>query len=195
MRKMKIWVLVAAALALVLASVAVAKHRHGGTHTDAVTTSFTVTQAAVKDRTCTGTDGEYREFHALYRGTATGDPRLTGNITIKSHGLINQTTGYGSSRGHVHLRSADGRSIAHGRYYAVNTDRGVLHGFVVGWVKDRSAGGAEELDGSGKLMANFKGTFNAAGTVLTGKLGNTGTDPRTPAVIQSGGCGKSKDRN
>jgi hypothetical protein len=194
MRRLKTWVLIAAAVALVLASVAVAKHRPGGTHTDAVTTSFTVTQTAVKDRTCTGVDGEYREFHAVYRGTATGDPRLTGTITIKSHGLINQTTGYGSSRGTVRLRSAEGRSLAHARYYAVNTDRGVLHGFVVGWVRDRTSGGAEEVDGSGVLMANFKGTFNAAGTILTGKLGNTSADPRTPAVIQKGGCNSKKSR-
>jgi hypothetical protein len=194
MRRFKTWVLIAAALALVLASVAVAKHRHGGTHTDAVTATFTVTQAAVRDKTCTGTDGQYREFVAVYRGTSAGDPRLTGNITIKSHGLINQTTGFGSSRGWVKLRSADGRSLARGRYYAVNTNLGVLHGFIVGWVRDRTNGAAEELDGSGKLMANFKATFNAAGTVLTGKLGNTGADPRTPAVIQSGGCSSKKSR-
>jgi hypothetical protein len=194
MRRLKIWVLVAAALALVLASVAVAKHRHGGTHTDAVTATFTVTQAALKDKTCTGTDGQYREFVAVYRGTSTGDPRLTGNITIKSHGLINQTTGFGSSRGWVKLRSADGRSLAHARYDAVNTNLGVLHGFITGWVHDRTSGEPEELDGSGKLMANFKASFNATGTVLTGKLGNTGTDPRTPAVIQRGGCRSKKDR-
>ena len=180
--------------ALATAGVAVAKHRQDRTHTDAVMATFTVTQSSVRDRTCTGVDGQYREFHAKYRGTAAGDPRLTGEITIHSKGLINQTTGFGSSRGTVKLRS-NGRTTARAVYFATNTNLGVLHGYIVGHVRDRSPNGAEEQDGSGKLMANFKGTFNAAGTVLTGKLGNTGADPRTPAVIQSGGCGKSKDRN
>jgi hypothetical protein len=70
----------------------------------------------------------------------------------------------------------------------VNTDRGVLHGFLTGKLRDRVAGGTEEQDGSGRLMANFKATFNANGTVLTGQLGGAGADPRTPAVIQQGGC-------
>jgi hypothetical protein len=70
----------------------------------------------------------------------------------------------------------------------VNTNLGVLHGFVSGKVRDRVAGGTEEQDGSGKLLANFKATFNAAATALTGQLGGANADNRTPAVIQQGGC-------
>jgi hypothetical protein len=187
MRKTRTWIVLAIVTALATAGVAVAKHRHGGTHTDAVMATFTVTQSSVRDRTCTGVDGQYRQFHAKYRGTATGDPRLTGDIVIHSKGLINQTTGFGSSRGTIKLRSS-GRTTARARYFATNTDRGVLHGYIVGHVRDRSPNGAEEQDGSGKLMANFKATFNADGTVLTGQLGGTSADPRTPAVIQAGGC-------
>jgi hypothetical protein len=192
-RKLKVWVVLGVVSGLMTAGVAVAKQREGRTHTDPVVATFTVTQTAMRDRTCTGQDGTYRQFRATYRGTATGDPRLTGQVTIRSKGLINQTTGFGSSSGTVHLR-ANGRSHAIARYWAVNTDRGVLHGFLVGRVRDRSAGGTEEQDGSGRLLANFKATFNAAGTVLTGQLGGTGGDPRTPAVIQAGGCNNS-DRN
>jgi hypothetical protein len=191
MRKTRTWIVLAIITALATAGVAVAKHKQGRTHTDSVLATFTVTQSSMKDKSCTGVDGEYRQFHAKYRGTATGDPRLTGSIVIRSKGLINQTTGFGSSSGTVHLRSGD-RTTAVARYFATNTDRGVLHGYIVGHVRDRSPGGAEEQDGSGRLMANFKATFNANGTVLTGQLGGTG-DPRTPAVIQAGGCHK-RDR-
>lgn len=187
MRKTRTWIVLAIITALATAGVAVAKHRQDRTHTDAVMATFTVTQSSVRDRTCTGVDGEYRQFRATYRGTATGDPRLTGDIVIHSKGLINQTTGFGSSRGTIKLRSS-GRTTARARYFATNTDRGVLHGYIVGHVRDRSPGGTEEQDGSGKLMANFKATFNANGTVLTGQLGGTSADPRTPAVIQAGGC-------
>jgi hypothetical protein len=189
MRRLKLWLGIAGLIALLTAGVAVAKHRHGGTHTDPVMTAFTVTQSSMRDRTCTGSDGMYREFKATYRGTSTGgDPRLAGNVVIRSHGLINQTSGFGSSHGTLYLRSDSGRSIARARYFAVNTNLGVLHGFITGWVRDRVEGGVEEQDGSGKLMANFKATFNATGTVLTGQLGGTAADPRTPAVIQQGGC-------
>jgi hypothetical protein len=187
MRKTRTWIVLAIVAALATASVAVATHRQDRTHTDAVMATFTVTQSSVRDRTCTGVDGEYRQFHAKYRGTATGDPRLTGDIVIHSKGLINQTTGFGSSRGTIKLRS-NGHTTARAKYFATNTNLGVLHGYIVGHVRDRSPNGAEEQDGSGKLMANFKATFNATGTVLTGQLGGTSADPRTPAVIQKGGC-------
>jgi hypothetical protein len=194
MRRIKLWLGIAGLIALLTAGVAVAKHKHGGTHTDPVMATFTVTQSSMRDRTCMGSDGSYRQFKATYRGTSTSaDPRFVGNVVIRSHGLINQSTGFGSSSGRIHLRSETGRSIAHARYFAVNTELGVLHGFITGWLRDRVAGGTEELDGSGKLMANFKATFNANGTVLTGQLGGTTADPRTPAVIQQGGCHR-KDR-
>lgn len=189
MRRIRTWIALATITALATAGAAVAHQRQSRTHTDAALATFTVTQTSVRDKTCTGVDGEYRQFHAKYRGTSTGDPRLTGDIVIRSKGLINQTTGMGSSSGTVHLK-AEGRTTAVGRYFATNTNLGVLHGYIVGQVRDRIPGGAEEQDGSGRLMANFKATFNANGTVLTGQLGGTSGDPRTPAVIQSGGCSK-----
>lgn len=191
MRKLRVWIVLGVITALMTAGVAVAKHKQRQTHTDPAVATFTVTQSAMRDRTCTGQDGTYRQFRATYRGTATGDPRLTGNIVIRSKGLINQTTGFGSSSGTVHLR---GQSRAIARYWAVNTDRGVLHGFLVGHVTDRTEGGAEEQDGSGRLLANFKATFNPTGTTLTGQIGGTAGDPRTPAVIQAGGCNSGRDR-
>lgn len=189
MKSIRTWIVLAVVTALATAGVAVAKHKQNGTHTDAVMATFTVTQSSLREKTCTGVDGEYREFHAKYRGTATGDPRLTGAIVIHSKGLINTTTKMGSSTGTIHLRQNGHRHHRKSavRFFATRTN-GTLHGYIVGHIRDKVPGGTEEQDGSGKLMANFKATFDAAGTGLTGQLGGTSADTRIPAVIQSGGC-------
>jgi hypothetical protein len=196
MTRTKLTLAVAALTSLLVTGVAIAHERLNRTHTDAVMASFTVSQVRASDKTCTGTDGEYRQFKAVYKGTSTGDPRLTGEVWIRSHGLINQTTGYGRSSGSVAVRDATtGKWKARGSYTAVNTDLGVLHGFVKAHVKDRAAATTEEQSGSGKLYANFKGTFDTAGTTLTGQLGGSSGDSRTPAVIQSGGCDNGKSHS
>jgi hypothetical protein len=185
----KLTLAIAALVSLLVTGAAIAHERRERSHTDPVVATFTVNQVRASDKTCTGTDGEYRQFRAVYKGTSSGDPRLTGEVWIKSHGVINQTTGFGQSSGHVSVRDATSRKWkAAGHYNAVNTDRGVLHGFIRARVKDRGASTVEELSGSGRLFANFKATFNAAGTTLTGQLGGTSTDARTPAVIQHAGC-------
>jgi hypothetical protein len=185
----KVTLAVVALASLLVTGAAIAHERRDRSHTDVALANFTVNQVRARDRTCTGTDGEYRQFHAVYKGTSTGDSRLAGEVWIKSHGVINQTTGFGQSSGHVAVRdAATGKWKAAGHYTAVNTDRGVLHGFIKARVKDRGTSTVEEQSGSGRLHANFKATFNAAGTTLTGQLGGTSADNRTPAVIQAAGC-------
>ncbi len=189
MRRSKLTLASALLISLLVTGAAVAHGRLDRSHTDVALATFTVNQVKVSDKTCTGADGEYRQFRAVYKGTSTGDSRLAGEVWIRSHGLINQTTGFGQSSGHVAVRdAATGKWKAAGRYSAVNTDRGVLHGFINARVKDRGASAVEEQSGSGRLFANFKATFDPTGTTLTGQLGGTSADPRTPAVIQSGGC-------
>ena len=193
MIRTKLTLAVAVLVSLLVTGAAIAHERRDRTHTDVALATFTVNQVKVSDKTCTGADGEYRQFRSVYKGTSTGDARLTGEVWIKAHGLINQTTGFGRSQGHIVVRDATtGKWKASGQYTAVNTDRGVLHGFIRGHVKDRAAATTEEASGSGKLYANFKATFNAAGTTLTGQLGGTSADNRTPAVIQAGGCPNAK---
>lgn len=191
MRRHKFIAVIAVLVALLATGVAIAAHKASRTHTDPVAASFTVTQERMTEKLCAGQDGQYRQFHAVYRGTSTGDPRLSGNLTIRSSGLVNQDTGFGTTKGNAVVRDASTNRVkAHGRFWAVNTDRGVLHGLIAARVHDRDTGGAEDTDGSGGLIANFKGSFNAAGTTFTGQLGGTSSDNRTPAVIQAGGCPK-----
>lgn len=187
MRRLKLWLGVVGLIALLTASVAVAKHRDDGTHTDSVAATFTATQSSVREKTCTGTDGQYRQFHAAWNGTSTGDPRLSGALRLKAHGLVNTTTQRGQVTGSVHIRSANGK-LAHGKLLAVYRDS-KLHGVVVGRVKDRSTGAAEELSGSGRLIALVEVTL--AGTQATGRIGGDGVTI-LPAVIQQGGCGERR---
>lgn len=132
-----------------------------------------------KTRTCTGSDGSYNETRGVYSGTSTGDPRLTGNIVIRTRTLVNTTTGLGTTTGRVFLNS-NGRRTAVAGLQAVNTQSGRLQGFVAGKVRDTSSGKTG-------LYANFSAAFNSDGTALTGELG--GNAPATDsAVFQRGSC-------
>jgi hypothetical protein len=192
MRKLRTWLALAGTLALVTAGVAVATHKQDRTHTDSVAATFTASQTRVHSKTCTGSDGAYVKFHSALRGTSTGDPRLTGELRIRAHGLINTTTDRGQVVGHVWVRGTSGK-LAHARLWAVY-QAGKVHGVVVGRVKDRSTGAAEELSGSGRLIGAVEATFNAARTELTGRIGGSGATI-LPATIQKGGCGnRDNDR-
>jgi hypothetical protein len=183
MRRLKLWLGIVGLIALLTAGVAVAKHKNGRTHTDSVAATATAAQTSIREKTCTGTDGQYRQFHVVREGTSTGDPRLTGTVRIKAHGLINTTTQRGLVTGKVRIRSANGK-LAHAKLLTVFRD-GKLHGIIVGRVKDRSTGAAEEVSGSGKLIAPV--VVTVAGTTATIQIG-TSEAVTTAAVIQQGGC-------
>lgn len=192
MRRLKLWLAVVAALSLVGASAAVAWHKHGRTHTDVVTTSFTATQAEIKNTTCTGEDGPYRQFHGKWTGTAntTGDPRLKGTLKVYAHGLINTTTKSGQISGWLSIRADRGGAKA--RFWAVHSNGGALSGFVNGWVHDRTGATAEEQAGSGRLLGTLAGTLLDNGTLNNVRIG--GTAPAAAANIQGGGCRGWHDR-
>lgn len=147
--------------------------------TDAVAATFTATATEkTKTRQCTGADGTYDVTRGVYEGTAAGDPLLAGKITIRSHSVVNVTTGYGWTKGHVVLRDADGELKAKASLVAVNTDRGVLNGLMNGRVKE-----------GGHLLANFSAAFSADGSSLTGALG-AGTAVNS-AILAKGACEKA----
>lgn len=193
MRKLRTWLALAGTMALVTAGtgVAVATHnKEDRTHTDSVAATFTASQTRVHTKTCTGSDGAYRQFHSAWHGASTGDPRLTGELRLRAHGLINTTTDRGQVRGHLWIRGTTGK-LAHARLWGVY-QAGKIHGVVVGRARDRSTGAAEELSGSGRLIGAVEATFNAAGTELTGRIGGSGATI-LPATIQKGGCGHRDD--
>lgn len=174
-------------VALATAGIAVAT-KENRTHTDTPGATFTLAQTASRSVTCTGQDGEYREYRATWSGpTASADPRLTGTLTVRGHGLTNLTTDRGTLTGHWALRSATGKRVAGGSLWSAYRI-GTVTGLMLGRVHDRTGDSNEELSGSGKIIANFKATLAAGGGPLAGNLGNGGPDDRTPAVIQAGGC-------
>ncbi len=181
----------AAVMVLAMAGLAVAKHSSKPGKVEAAqATTFTATPSdRSKTRQCTGSDGAtYNVTHGVYTGTATGDPRLSGNIVIKAKSVVNLDSGLGTTFGRVWLRGPDSRKPkAAASLKAVNTERGKLDGFLLG--------SAKNADGKGKtgLAANFSATFNAEGTSLTGELGaEAPVPPQNSAVFFGNPCAKQK---
>ena len=175
---------VALAVALVVAAAALAVAAGKGPKTDTTQATFTAQRTDGKDKTCTGEDGTYTSSRERFAGTITGDPRLTGDLVVRSHALVNQDTGLGTSRGTVRiLDPATKRVKAHGKFSAVVTEGGVLNGFLSGHVRSR---GEDPPRRDGRLWANFRAQVTEQGAV-TGELG--GGASQNTAVIQSGKCG------
>lgn len=183
-------VALAAILALAVAGIAVAHKASQSAKTEPTQATFTATPDADKTKTrqCTGEDGTYNIAKGVYNGTSTGDPRLTGNITIKTESVVNLDNGLGWTKGRVFLRDADtGTLKASAGLDAVNTQRGKLDGFLKGQARD--AGGKGHLS----LLANFSATFNADGTQLTGELGSEApVPPQNSAILHGKPCKSEK---
>jgi hypothetical protein len=187
MRRLKLWLVIVAAVALVTASAAIAWHKHGRTHTDPVAATLSANLAAIKSKTCTGEDGPHRQFHGKGTGTANvaGDPRLKGTLKVHASGLINTTTGNGQVTGWLSIRGE--RSGAKARFWAVHSNGGRLNGFVAGWAHDRRGAPAGPLAGSGRLLGTLTGTLGPNGA-FAAQIGAGGTAPVATANIQGGGC-------
>lgn len=185
----------AALAALVGAGAAVARHS-SATHTDTNGSAFNLTlQGSAQNATCTGEDGQYREFRATYAGptaSSSGDPRLTGTLRIDARGLINLTDNRGTVVGKWTLRDASGNRTARGEMNSVYRE-GILYGTFVGSVTDRVGHPVEELRGSGILIGNFKAQFAGAGSNMNGAFGGVSADNRIPSAIQGGDCGLGND--
>jgi hypothetical protein len=183
MRKLT-WILAALA-ALAVASVAVA-HDKLGTGVTPAKATFTAKTATDETKTCTAADGSvWHLTHATYKGTSTGDPQLTGNLTLRTRSLINTTTGFGWTKGEAVVRDATtDQKKARGEFIAVNTQSGILNGFLTGSVRD-----------TGRLLANFSAAFTADGSSLSGELGGTSSSSTDSAVYAGGsGCDPSDDK-
>ena len=173
----------AALVALAVTGLAIA-HGSDTKKTSPVSASFTATPTEKTTTvTCTGGDGTYNITRGSYEGTATGsDAVLTGKITLRTKSVVNTTTGYGYTEGKVTLRDADGKLKAKAHLIAVNTQKGILNGFLNGRVKEQ-----------GHLLANFSAAFNADGSSLSGELGSEAPiAPLNSAIVTSGNCERSE---
>lgn len=169
----------AACAALAAAGVAIADHNDATGVTPAAATFTAAPTADTKTQTCTDAKGDvWHITHGVYQGTATGDAALTGAITIRTESVIDTTTGYGWTNGHVRLADSSGHATAEAQLTAVNTHNGILNGFLTGEVK-----------GAGRLLANVNATFSSDGSSLSGELGGTSpTDADSAVYAGRPGC-------
>jgi hypothetical protein len=181
MRKLR-FIALAASVVLAVAGIAIARSGGGADRIEPATATFTASADNARTRTCEGSDGTYRITRATYSGEASGDQRLTGALEIRATSVVNQDTGLGFTHGTAKVRDEDRRVKAHGRFDAVNTQRGKLDGFLRGHTHER--GGP-----NWRLLANFSASFNADGTQLGGELGaELPVPPANSAVFHRGHC-------
>lgn len=186
----------AAIAALLSVGIVIAKHANDAQTTQVMATFSAAPTSATENNVCTASNGDvYHITDGVYTGTSvSSDPRLNGNITIRTHSVIDYTKTIGFTTGTVELQSSNGGGNAHADLNAVNTQEGKLDGFLAGTVRSSKDGPSakDKNDDGGKgaqLYANFSAAFNSNGTALTGELGqDTPVPPTNSAIIFSGSC-------
>jgi len=168
-----------ACTALTVAGVAAAGRLREQSSESAAATFATTSTSHLQSRTCTGSDGTYRETTAAYTGTASsGDARLNGALTIRAHSVVNTTTGIGWTEGSFRVRGSSGG--ADGTLHAA-----IASGHAVGSVVG-SVDGAQ-----GKLVASVSSGFSQDGGFSSGSLGS-GTATGAGVIFQRGDCTNAK---
>jgi hypothetical protein len=164
----------AVVLALVAAGVAVAHGIAGAKTAKALAGTFSATSSSVSSRSCTTNDGKTLTItNGRYAGTASGDPDLSGPITLRARSVVN-SDGVGVVDGAFRIDVASGRDTS-GAFSTVY-DHGTIAGLAVGRAHDPSA----------RLLANLSATF-APGSFTGGKLGG-GTATGSAVEIGPGKC-------
>ena len=161
-------------VALAATSVAIADGIDGAKTAKAVAGTFSATSANVSTRSCTTTDGKTLTItNGRYTGMASGDPDLTGAITLRARSVVN-SDGVGIVDGSLRINVASGRDTTAG--FSTVYDHGNGAGLAVGRAHDPSA----------RLVANVSAGF-APGSFTGGKLGG-GTSGGSAAEIGPGKC-------
>jgi hypothetical protein len=159
---------------LAAASVAVAEGIDGAKTARAVAGTFSATSTDVSSRTCTTTDGKTLTItNGRYTGAASGDPDLTGAITLRARSITN-SDGVGVVSGTFRIDVASGRDTA--AVFSTVYDHGTVAGLAFGRAHDPSA----------RLLANLSAGF-APGTFTGGKLGG-GTAAGSAVELGPGKC-------
>lgn len=186
MRLLK-WIAFTAALALVATGAAIA-WGFGVGKTEQVAADFSATRVVLKERSCTGTDGhQYRSAHESYKGTITGDSRLTGTILLRLNVKEDVTAGLGTASGRLWILAGEDK-IAWASVVAVKAN-GVLNGMILGHVHSwrtlerfRNERHEKKYFRGAQLIANFTAAYDAAGA-LKGAVGSDSVAPTNTAVI------------
>jgi hypothetical protein len=151
---------IAAGLAALLGTSIAVAHGIDGKTAKAVAATFTATGASTSTRTCTTTDGKTITItNGRYTGTASGDPDLTGAITLSARSVINTTDNVGVVDGQLRIDVSGGRNTVAG--YSAVYDHGNIAGLAAGAARNPGA----------RLLANLSAGFNPSSGFTGGKLG------------------------
>lgn len=172
MRRTKLLLFAVGVSALLATSIAAAS---GGkrAQTSDVAATFTATASRTATRTCTGEGTTtFTITNAVWRGTATStEPRLAGNLVLRTHAVVNNATGDGWLNGTWHSRNApNGRTHAH---LSAVIDGASIEGLATGRVHRPS----------GHLRGNFSAAI--AANTISGSLG-TGTSDNSALIFRTG---------
>jgi hypothetical protein len=175
MRRKRTAAAVLALLTVVGVSAAAIAGNGGRPRVEQVEASITYTHAVIKQRFCEGRGGEFVEQQVRATGTATGDPRLSGNVTLNIRRLLVEVeSGDGFQRGTLVIRRSGTKKLQ-ARFHEGGIAE-IFQGSLVGRVRRH-----------GTLYANWRTTFHENGAV-TSQIGGEAADGRLPAVLQSGRC-------
>jgi hypothetical protein len=167
-------------VALVATSYAVANGIEGAKSAKSVAATFTATGTSTSSKTCTTTDGKTIVVtDGKYTGAATGDPDLTGPITLRARSVVNTTDDVGTVNGRFSIDVANGKNTD-GTYSAVY-DKGAIAGLAAGKAHQSNS----------KLLANLSASFSAATGFTGGKLGGA-TTGGSAVELAAGSCKSSK---
>jgi len=169
----------AAVTALAAAGIAVGHGLDGPGSVKEVAGTFSATTVArSSSRTCTTPDGKtIVTTDGTYTGSASGDPTLTGNATIRAHSTVDTTDGIGVVSGTLRIDAGSGGDTE-ARFDAV-----VKGGQIAGLASGRTH------NPSAKLLANLSSDFGATTGFANGKLG--GTSGGSAAEVGAGSCKRS----
>jgi len=170
-------------VALVATGYAVADGVQGAKSVTAVAGTFSAGGATTSSRTCTTTDGKTIVVtDGKYTGTATGDPDLTGAITLRARSVIDTTDNIGTVSGSLRIAQSSGRDTE--AAYSAVYDHGSLAGLATGRAHSPSA----------RFLGNLSAGFSAASGFSSGKLGG-GTSGGSAVEVGGTSCKSTRPTN
>jgi hypothetical protein len=152
--------------------------------TSDVSAAFDATQSSMSTRTCTQGTDTFRITRSVWNGTATSsDPRLSGDLVLRTRTVLNETTGDGWFTGTWRTRSAS----APPRRNNVPRSNAGLRGVIDDSNHlDGLANGTVGKPG-GRLLGNLSALVT--GNTIAGELGaNAPVAPDNSALIFKGRC-------
>jgi len=175
----RVILITAAGLVLAGAGAALADHGFfgGATFKQAAATFTASGPTNARTQTCTASDGAHYTFtRATYSGNATGDPALSGQVTINALSVVNDANpSVGTVKGDIQISTASGPTRL--GFLAVYSG-----GAIAGLATGRTSSGSGVV---ANLSANFSTSANTG--FSSGKLGG-GTAGGQAILLSPGGC-------